>query len=189
MKGLRKGVSLVARRSVSGPVFERSVIVLIDYAEDRGATGLVLNKPTPLRVAELVGPMGALKGRDDVVWIAGPVQPEVAWILHIRDDVDTSGSLVRDGLLLGGDVTLLANLARSVKEDPAPGSFRFMRGYSGWAKGQLEAEIDEGSWNLVDLLPETIFGTPADALWDDAMARSELPFPLPPRTLSQFKLN
>ena len=121
----------MARRSVSGPVFERSVIVLIDYAEDRGATGLVVNKPTPLRVAELVGPMGALKGRDDVVWIAGPVQPEVAWILHIRDDVDTSGSLVRDGLLLGGDVTLLANLARSVKEDPAPGSFRFMRGYAG----------------------------------------------------------
>lgn len=189
MKGLRKGVSLVARRSVSGPVFDRSVILLIDYAEERGATGLVVNKPTPLRVAELVGPMGGLRGREDVVWIAGPVQPEVAWILHVREDVDTSGSLVRDGLRLGGDVTLLANLARAVREDPAPSAFRFMRGYAGWAKGQLEAEIDEGSWNLVDLSPETLFGTPADALWDDAMARSELPFPLPPDFLSRFRLN
>jgi putative AlgH/UPF0301 family transcriptional regulator len=57
MKGLRKGVSLVARRSVSGPVFDRSVILLIDYAEERGATGLVVNKPTP-SVADSFGPMG-----------------------------------------------------------------------------------------------------------------------------------
>lgn len=182
-------MSLVAHRPVTGPVFARSVIVLIDYTSSRGATGLVMNKPTPIRIGDLVGAMKGMNSRHDVVWIAGPVQPEVAWVVHTRGDLDASGSLIRDGLWLGGDIELLTNIAKSSTLDPSPTSFRFMRGYAGWAKGQLESEINEGSWDVVDLEAATLLGTPAEDLWDDAMARAELPFPLPPNTLSNFRSN
>ena len=131
------GKLLVATPSLSDPNFYRTVILLLQH-DDEGALGVVLNRPStePLE-AHL--PDWAPKSDPPIVFVGGPVAPEVAIGIVVGDEgsepTDVSG-------------LMLIDLERGAEHVVSP--VRVYSGYAGWAVGQLELEIAEGAWYVVD---------------------------------------
>jgi putative transcriptional regulator len=162
------GRLLVATPALRDPNFERTVVLLVAH-EDGGALGVVLNRATEVPVAEVLGGWGSLAGDPAVVFEGGPVQPEAAICLArarpgSRDDL--RGFSRVDGAV--GTVDLSADpdtFADRLQE------IRVFAGYAGWRPGQLEDEINTGSWFVFDALPGDAFAPRPDDLWPMVLKR------------------
>jgi len=167
MTEVRAGALLVATPALLDPNFAGSVILLLDVDEG-GALGVVLNRPSPVLVSDVLEGWGEVVAEPEVLFHGGPVSTEGALAvgrLRTGDDVpvgfrEVSGSL---GLVdLDTPVELLDGSLTGV---------RIFAGYAGWGAAQLEAEIEEGSWYVVPSLPDDVFRTDAGDLWRDVMRR------------------
>jgi putative transcriptional regulator len=179
---------LVARPQLLDPNFRQAVILLFRHEEKEGSMGLIVNRPSAVRVAGSVGDLSGMK-REDRLWIGGPVQQNSVWLLHNRHDVDERGLEIVPGLFLGGSPILLRDLMCTTGIDPAPGIFRVVRGYAGWGGGQVSHEIAEGAWRVADADADLILRTEAEDLWDDVLTRAQLSWPLPSDTLRKARHN
>jgi putative transcriptional regulator len=158
-----KGQLLIAAASLFDPNFRRTV-VLIGEHNDEGALGVVLNRPTPVTVEEAVPPLASIVAVSDPLFLGGPVQPQSPVILAEFDSPDSAGLVVfrSVGFLTGealpesGDGILRA---------------RVFAGYAGWGAGQLEAEMEMGSWIVEPALEEDVFTPDPEALWSDVLKR------------------
>lgn len=163
MRSLR-GQLLVAGPGLLDPNFHRSVVLVGEHG-DEGAMGVVLNRPTSITVAEAVAPIAPLVDEADVVHVGGPVQPQAVVVLADFVDPTLAQAIVLDtvGFLPGEieDATQLGDLR----------SIRVFAGYAGWAEGQLEDELEEGSWLVFPARISDVFGTNAERLWSDVLRR------------------
>jgi putative transcriptional regulator len=160
--GLR-GRLVVATQSLADPNFAHTVVLLVEHDED-GAFGVVLNRPGDLEIGEALAQWVELAAEPPVVFAGGPVQPEGVLALgrrHTptgRDEVLTGVELVD----LGEDPVLASAEYRSI---------RLFAGYAGWGPGQLEAELSEGGWFVVDADPADVVTSDPDNLWRSVLAR------------------
>ncbi len=151
------GQLLIASTLIVEQTFFRSVVLVLEHGDD-GAAGLVLNHPSGETVAEHL-PMWADSVADPgVIYIGGPVEPEVGIGL-------CPGTTGMASPLPG--VSLL-----DLEGGPTPShrGARIYAGYSGWGPGQLESELAEGSWYLVVASPDDPFSNPDD-LWGAVLRR------------------
>lgn len=144
-----RGSLLVATPLLREPTFARTVIVLLEHTETDGAFGVVVNKPTVVPIADVVAPVADLVNQPALLFDGGPVSPNTAIALGtVAPGAPAEGwSPVVPPLVtvdLDHDPALLAASLRSL---------RVFAGYAGWSPGQLEGEIAEGSWYVVDSLP------------------------------------
>jgi putative transcriptional regulator len=163
------GRLLVASPRLGDPNFERSVVLLLDHGPD-GALGVVLNRPTGLPVDEILDVWRdqALAAPPGVVFRGGPVSPDAVIGLARTEVVDVDDSLWR--LVLDGVGTV--DLAVPPDEQPVPvAGVRMFAGYSGWSPDQLEDELAEGAWIVLDAVVADVFTAEADALWHDVLQR------------------
>lgn len=153
------GSLLVAEPPMPDPNFKRTVILLCEHSLE-GSFGLVLNRPAHVKLSEVATidlPF------DATLWHGGPVQPETLHYLHPYGD-DLEGALpVLDGVYWGGDFEALAEGLGSERLDPE--RVRFFVGYSGWGAGQLDAEVEDGSWIVLDGTSGVAFAEEDDELW------------------------
>jgi len=163
---LRAGKLLVATPALADPNFADTVVLLLDVED--GALGVILNRPSPVTVAEVLGPWSARVAEPEVLFRGGPVGTDAALaVALLRDPADVPvGFRVVDGRLGLIDLDTPTELLDGSLE-----GLRIFAGYAGWAAGQLEAEIEEGSWYVV--LGETVdvFGDDAARLWRRVMRR------------------
>ncbi|MDX6206892.1 MAG: putative transcriptional regulator [Frankiales bacterium] len=169
------GRLLVATPRLADPNFRRTVILLLDHSDD-GVLGVVLNRPSEAEVADAL-PEWADHATDPVrVFVGGPVQPSaalgLAWCPPGLPDDDDGGLRVLNGSL--GTLDL---------EEPyaVPAGCRGVRifaGYAGWGTEQLREEIAEGSWYVVDALPEDAVTPEPDTLWRRVLRRQPGPLAL-----------
>jgi putative transcriptional regulator len=163
------GRLLVASPRLGDPNFERSVVLLLDHGPD-GALGVVLNRPTGLPVDEILDVWRdqALAAPPGVVFRGGPVSPDAVIGLARTEVVDVDDSVWR--LVLDGVGTV--DLAVAPDEQPVPvAGVRMFAGYSGWSPDQLEDELAEGAWIVLDAVVADVFTPEADALWHDVLQR------------------
>lgn len=155
--------------------FARTVVLLVKHGRDSGAFGLIVNRPLvtsgPVVVevrAQSEQKSTTSSDRELEVWIGGPVEPNRSWILVGQDEGEhDDGTEVASGVYLSTSPELLSRLL-----GPAPPPrTRLIVGYSGWAPGQLEAELDASAWLISDVDREMIFTTPADQMWETAIRR------------------
>jgi len=159
-----RGHLLVAGPGLHDPNFRRTVVLLGEHGED-GAMGVVLNRPTELTVAEAVPPLAALVDDDEVVYVGGPVQPRAVVVLADFDEPASAGSIVLDTVgFLPGEVEDAADMGQLK-------AVRVFAGYAGWAPGQLEGELDEGSWLVLRAHAEDVFRSDPERLWPDVHRR------------------
>jgi len=162
-----QGKLLVSSPALLDPNFRRTV-VLIAHHDDDGAMGLVLSRPSDLPATHAVPTLEGLPGADDPVFVGGPVQPEAFMVLAEFDDVREAAAPIMAGL---GFMP-----ADSEPEDLSIRRLRLFAGYSGWGAGQLEAELDEDSWIVVDARPDDAFAPDPDELWRSVLRRKGGPF-------------
>jgi putative transcriptional regulator len=151
------GRLLLATPNLVDPHFWRTVVFMLQH-DDEGTVGLVLNRPTPELVADHIPSWGG-RGDDELrIFYGGPVEPEMAIALG-------PGGSGESTALPGVNLVDLSN-------DPPEeaGHVRIYSGYAGWGAGQLEAEIDEGSWYVVQASPDDPFDRP-DGQWSRVLRR------------------
>lgn len=164
---LRPGKLLVASPLLVDPNFAETVVLLLD-ADDSGALGVILNRPSQVPVAEVLEPWADIVTDPDVLFRGGPVGLDGALALAIlvdpRDEpVGWRGTFGTVGLVdLDSPVELVAGSLHHL---------RVFAGYAGWSPGQLDAEVAEGSWYVVDSEPEDLFRADVDTLRRDVLRR------------------
>jgi putative transcriptional regulator len=158
---------LISMPQLDDPNFHQTVVLLC-WHNPTGAFGLVLNRPlvTHGRVVVKLDPP-VVTSRDLKIWVGGPVEPQVSWILAGGQPEGDSGTKITETLYLSTSPELL----RKTLESDAPSQTRLIVGYSGWGPGQLEAEIEASAWLIGEVDRDFIFCTPPDQMWEKALRR------------------
>jgi len=158
-----RGRLLISEPFLPDPNFERTVVLLCEHNTD-GSFGFVMNKPSPLRLSEV---LEDLQGVSEVVYVGGPVQQDTLHFLHRHSSIDNAVS-IREGIYWGGDFERVVSDLDTAKLKPS--DIRFYLGYSGWGPGQLEAELEQDSWIVCDYVTDTLlFDTDPSLLWRAAL--------------------
>lgn len=160
------GKLLIAEPMLGDPNFDRTVVLMIQHSPE-GAVGVVLNRPTDLEVAAVLDEWSDLAAAPPVLYAGGPVQPNGVIALARRRD----GQSVPAWSPVVGDVGTI-DLHRQPDElSPVVSGIRFFAGYSGWGEGQLDAELAEGAWLVVDALPNDVFAPDPGVMWRSVLRR------------------
>ena len=173
---MRAGQLVVATPSLVDPGFARTVVLLLQAGDEAGALGVVLNRPTGTGVDEVLPDWSPLAAVPPVVFTGGPVQPTSAICLGRRrlGRAAVAAYSEIEGVPGGavGTVDLEAppeELAAAVEQ------VRLFAGYAGWAAGQLEAEVADGAWWVLDSLPADAFDGDPERLWARVLRRQGPP--------------
>lgn len=157
---LSVGNILISSPSLDDEHFEQVVICITAY-NDQGATGFVINKVFNRKFNELVE---FKHSPAFLIYSGGPVDNEHLFFLHRRPDLINDGDKIDDQVYFGGDFAqaVAAMNAQQLHEK----DIRLLIGYCGWEAGQLEEEIEEGSWILCNAGIAVVFTHDVDQLWD-----------------------
>ena len=167
---LAKGKFLVASRRLIDPNFQETVVLLIEYGME-GAMGLVINRPSQVKLATLFPDIKELKQREETVYLGGPVAVNRMLMLI------GSSKTPQESIPVAQDVYLsssLEELERLLKNAAKNERFRIFAGYSGWAPSQLDFERTRGDWHVLKADAETIFAQNPSELWLELIRRATI---------------
>ncbi|MGH1565512.1 YqgE/AlgH family protein [Mumia sp. DW29H23] len=162
-----RGRLLVATPLLGGGPFYRSVVVVLDH-DAGGALGVILNQPLDATVAEVLPEWSTLVSSPTAVFSGGPVSTDSALAVGVLRDGDDPPAGWREMYDRVGLVDL--DLPSRAVEAGLRG-VRVFAGYAGWSPGQLESEIAEGSWVVVDSFDEDLLSPNPEALWRQVLRR------------------
>jgi putative transcriptional regulator len=179
---------LIAMPGLEDPTFAKSVVYVCEHSE-RGAMGLIINKPGDLSLKHLFDKVELPLHRQDLlqsnVLHGGPVQTERGFVLHDpvleKDSVDSENSSAEAAAtpnsIYASTLSVPGGLAMTTSKDvlealangSGPQRVVVTLGYASWGEGQLESEIGENSWLTVPADPAVIFDTPIEQRYDKAL--------------------
>lgn len=166
--GPTKGRLLVATPPLDDPNFDRSVVFVLEH-HDEGAIGVVLNRPTVEHLDEPLDRWAELQAAPGSVFVGGPVETNALIALAItKPAADADPELLAP---IVGDIA-----SADLTADPAlvageVDGVRVFRGYAGWGPGQLEGEIEQGAWLVLDAVTSDVFTDDPDELWRTVIRR------------------
>lgn len=151
------GHILIAEPFLSDPNFHRSAVLITEH-NAQGSIGFVLNQKTELTVADLFEELDI----PDSVHVGGPVRQDSFHFIH-NNSALADAIQIRPGLYWGGNFDHLISLYH---EELLPPQFqiRYFAGYSGWAPGQMQEEIQQKSWIVIDA-PASMAFMPEEDMW------------------------
>lgn len=160
-----KGDLLISEPFLPDPNFERTVILICEHDEN-GTFGFILNKLTNLTFDEV---MDTSEKFNESVFLGGPVQQDTLHFIHRCDELFQSGKEIIDGVYWGGEFEKLLSMINT--KQISKNDFRFFLGYSGWAEGQLDEELNAKSWIVYkNTTADKIFDLSPDSLWKQALS-------------------
>jgi putative transcriptional regulator len=150
-----EGHLLVAARSLRDPNFHRSVVLLVKH-NDEGALGLVLNRPSGTKIAQIWSQVSSAPCHiDQPLHAGGPIQGP---LMALHSSPAWGELEVVAGVWFTAAREMLEQLVAS-GEPAEPGRARFFVGYSGWGPEQLEAELRAGAWLTIPAADRYVFGS------------------------------
>jgi putative transcriptional regulator len=160
------GQFLIATAAMRDTRFDHAVILMLRHDQD-GAFGIVINRPLGQRpMADLLGAKDPASGNVQV-FIGGPVQPNVGFVVH-STDYRRAGTLDVDGRVA---MTSSREVLRDIADKKGPAKALIAFGYAGWAPGQLESELARNVWDTAPEDPALVFDDARDKVWEHAAAR------------------
>ena len=163
------GMFLVAKRALDDSHFGQSVVYLVTHGED-GTLGLIVNRSSGISLSEAVPGIEDKQATAHALYYGGPVGLPMILML-VRSESATEGmEHVANDVYISSDRRVLDEVLAAKK----PGSeVRFYIGHSGWAAGQLDFELERGSWHVVAADTDAIFSGKTGSLWDRLIERLE----------------
>jgi putative transcriptional regulator len=178
---------LIAMPGMGDGTFAGTVVYLCEHTE-KGALGLVINKPIDIKLKNLFEKVDLTLDREDLadepVYFGGPVQTERGFVLHERlGEGDGEGGHYNSSLQIPGglEMTTSKDVLEAMAHGAGPKKVLVTLGYSGWGAGQLEDELGRNGWLNVGAEPAIIFDTPVEQRYDKALSL----LGIDPRMLSQ----
>lgn len=175
---------LIAMPGMADETFDRTVVYLCEHNE-KGALGLVINKPIDIKLKNLFEKVELKLDRRELaeqpVFFGGPVSTERGFVLHDKRGEQAPPYNSTLSVPGGLDMTTSKDVLEALADGSGPHRVLVTLGYSGWDAGQLEDELGRNGWLTVDADPAVIFDTPVEKRYDRAL--SLLGFD--PRMLSQ----
>ena len=168
---------LIAMPGLQDELFSKSVIYVCEHSE-RGALGLVINKPSDINLKVLFDKVDLPLLRTDLVnapvFQGGPLQTERGFVLHepsfALDDRPKEAVYASTMAIDGGlEMTTSKDVLEALSTGAGPRKVLISLGYSAWAQGQLESELGENSWLTVEADASVIFDTPVAQRYDKAL--------------------
>ncbi len=152
-----KGKVLLASPGLMDPNFAQSVVLIVQH-DQKGAMGLVINRPTETTVRQAWTQVSSVPyPNDDPLYHGGPVEGPLM-VLHPDE---ARGQLeVIAGLFLTSDADAVKSLV-----DDGLDTMKFFVGCAGWSPLQLESELTEGAWRVADITPAQVLDTPRK-IWE-----------------------
>lgn len=161
------GRLLVATPLLTEPTFHRTVILLLDHGAD-GAMGVVLNRPMSVEVSAVLPGWQPHATAPGVLFQGGPVELDSALgLVAVPGDASAPAGVRR----ISGALGLLDLDAEPLSVVSGLAGLRVFAGYAGWSVGQLEAEIGEGAWYVVDGEARDPFTADPATLWREVLRR------------------
>jgi putative transcriptional regulator len=163
-KPIETPVLLVAMPQIVDPFFWHSVVLLIEYTEE-GSLGLVVNRPTELKVADVLRELEIPWSGDpeEIIHLGGPVQPQLGSVLYraAENGTDEASAEIVEGLCVSQNIETLRRIATSLPLDA-----KLVLGYAGWSPGQLDEEIQRHDWLVAPVDIDQIFEPDAESVWE-----------------------
>lgn len=161
------GQLLVATPSLREPTFRRTVVLLLDHGDD-GGLGVVLNRPLEVEVAAVLPPWQPHVTSPSVLFQGGPVGLDSALgLVGLPGDSREPPGVRR----ISGSLALVDLDAEPAAVVPELSGMRVFAGYAGWGSGQLERELEEGSWYVVASESRDPFTDVPERLWRAVLRR------------------
>ncbi len=163
------GKLLVAMPGIGDPRFDRSVIMLCSHNAEH-AMGVMVNKPkTELTLGEVLGHFGIASGEETaglIVLDGGPVRPDRGYVLH-SEDFAAGGNT--QSVAPGIRLTSSRDVLQAVAGEKAPARFVLALGCAGWGAGQIEEELKQNAWLVVDASDAIVFAAKHEDKWAAAI--------------------
>lgn len=159
-----KGSVLIAEPFLRDHFFGRSVVFLVEHSVGEGTMGLVLNKPLPVMLSDIMS--DCYSAEEIPVYRGGPLAMDTLFYLHTFADVHDSLPVV-DGIYLNGDFEAIRRYI--LQGNPVRGHLRFFLGYAGWEDGQLCEECEADSW-IVNRDGRSCLRDDSDRQWEHALS-------------------
>ena len=164
------GQLLIASPSIQESCFARSVVYLCAHNEG-GAMGVIVNSPVEnLNIREIFDQLDIdadKQMRDLPIHFGGPVEANRGFVVHSADEQSAQETLIcKNGVAVTSSISVLQALAAG----KGPSKGMLVLGYAGWSPGQLESEIETGSWILVPATKQLVFDTKNEFKWDVAVS-------------------
>ncbi|ANM31839.1 hypothetical protein ABI59_23175 [Acidobacteria bacterium Mor1] len=161
---------LIAMPQLMDPNFKQAVVLLLEQSE-AGAMGVVVNRESDLDLQQLCGSQNIPYAGDPGkrIRVGGPVQPEQGLVMFGDDFEDPEAQPAMDGLRVSASTGTLSRLCNL-----PGGRFHCYTGYAGWGPGQLEQEIDEHAWIVIEADARTVLECPPEEMWRRVLTENGL---------------
>jgi putative transcriptional regulator len=163
------GMFLVARRSLGGTYFGKTVVYLVEHDDD-GTLGLIVNRSSEIRLSDALPDLEKENATGHRLYYGGPVEPAMIMML-LR-----GASAARGTAHVAGSVYVATDhraLGAAIAAHKSASEMRLYIGYSGWSPGQLDFELQRGSWHVVPASADDVFSSESDSLWQRLIERLE----------------
>ncbi len=159
-----------------GPALSSQTVILLLRHDSSGAFGIVINNPLGKRpLADLLAPRpdskdnadSAIEGARSRVFLGGPVQMQLGFVIHSADYRRPETLVVSADLAM----TATPDVLHDIAQHRGPAKYLFALGYAGWGAGQLENEIAHHGWFTAPAEPDLVFDAERDTVWEKALAR------------------
>ncbi|MFO0389633.1 MAG: YqgE/AlgH family protein [Alphaproteobacteria bacterium] len=163
-----EGHLLIAAPALQDPFFQRAVIYMCSH-DAAGAMGVIVNYPVQnIKVNDILDQLDIQAGdnRDLPIHFGGPVDANRGFVVHSSDYTAEGNIIEKNGISVSANIAVLQALA----EGRGPTNGMLVLGYAGWSAGQLEDEIEKGSWIIAAADPKLVFATGDEKKWSNAVA-------------------
>lgn len=160
-----RGRLLVATPAIETGPFLRSVVFVLDH-DASGALGVIVNRPLDADVDDVLPDWAGLVNAPDCLFDGGPVAMDSALALGV-----VAGATPPPGWRQMAGRIGLVDLDGPLPVSGELAGLRVFAGYAGWAPDQLEAELEEGAWLVLDAHDSDLISPQPETLWREVLRR------------------
>jgi putative transcriptional regulator len=161
------GLLLVAKPGLQDPRF-RETVILVTQTPDAQTVGVILNRPIPEKLSDLIADEALARKYSDTVFSGGPVMARTIVALYRSESAPQAPAfhVLKDLYLTMHPAAIEPLLAQPGRR------YRLYAGFSGWAPRQLESEMERDSWYVLPATEELVFRKDTSGMWRELLEKA-----------------